>query len=139
MARRKPMEGPLHMDMHAAHGGHALWKNVFVSTTHCAAGCVIGDIIGAPIVFSSEGSADRSDQGRHARADRFRNRPLRLDDGRSFQVRAAPRTKLRRLLVRDANRHGSRFYGELPCELVFGPIRHKAGHVRQGFTANALS
>jgi Domain of unknown function (DUF4396) len=24
---------------------------VFVSTTHCAAGCVIGDIIGAPIVF----------------------------------------------------------------------------------------
>jgi hypothetical protein len=24
---------------------------VFVSTTHCAAGCVIGDIIGEPIVF----------------------------------------------------------------------------------------
>jgi hypothetical protein len=26
-------------------------KSVFVSTTHCAAGCIIGDIIGAPIVF----------------------------------------------------------------------------------------
>ena len=35
-------------DMHAAHGGRPFWKSVFVSTTHCAAGCVIGDIIGAP-------------------------------------------------------------------------------------------
>ena len=39
------------MDMHAAHAGHPFWKSVFVSTTHCAAGCVLGDIIGAPIVF----------------------------------------------------------------------------------------
>ena len=46
MARRKPTR-----DMQAAHGGHPFWKSVFVSTTHCAAGCVIGDIIGAPIVF----------------------------------------------------------------------------------------
>ena len=46
MARRKPTR-----DMHAAHGGRPFWKSVFVSTTHCAAGCVIGDIIGAPIVF----------------------------------------------------------------------------------------
>ena len=46
MARRKPTR-----DMHAAQGGRPFWKSVFVSTTHCAAGCVIGDIIGAPIVF----------------------------------------------------------------------------------------
>ena len=39
--------------MHAAHGGRPFWNSVFVSTTHCAAGCVIGDIIGAPIVFWS--------------------------------------------------------------------------------------
>jgi hypothetical protein len=49
MARRKPMSMP--MDMHAARAGRPFWKGVFVSTTHCAAGCVIGDIIGAPIVF----------------------------------------------------------------------------------------
>ena len=49
MARRKPMS--MSMDMHAAHGGRPFWKSVFVSTTHCAAGCVLGDIIGAPIVF----------------------------------------------------------------------------------------
>src|SRR5271163_3240274 len=46
MARRKPPR-----DVHAAHGGRPFWESVFVSTTHCAAGCVIGDIIGAPIVF----------------------------------------------------------------------------------------
>ena len=39
------------MNRHAAHGGRPFWKSVFVSTTHCAAGCVIGDIIGASIVF----------------------------------------------------------------------------------------
>jgi hypothetical protein len=49
MARRKPMS--MSKDMHPAHGGRPFWKSVFVSTTHCAAGCVIGDIIGAPIVF----------------------------------------------------------------------------------------
>jgi hypothetical protein len=49
MARQKPMS--MSKDMHAAHGGRPFWKSVFVSTTHCAAGCVIGDIIGAPIVF----------------------------------------------------------------------------------------
>jgi Domain of unknown function (DUF4396) len=50
MARRKPMS--MAKDMHAAPGGgRPFWKSVFVSTTHCAAGCVIGDIIGAPIVF----------------------------------------------------------------------------------------
>jgi hypothetical protein len=49
MARQKPMS--MSKDMHAAHGGRPFWKSVFVSTTHCAAGCVIGDVIGAPIVF----------------------------------------------------------------------------------------
>ena len=49
MARRKPMR--MSMDMLAVRGGRPFWKSVFVSTTHCAAGCVIGDIIGAPIVF----------------------------------------------------------------------------------------
>jgi hypothetical protein len=49
MARRKPMS--MSTDTHATHGGRSFWKSVFVSTTHCAAGCVIGDIIGAPLVF----------------------------------------------------------------------------------------
>jgi hypothetical protein len=39
------------MDMHAGQGEHPFWKSVFVSTTHCASGCVVGDLIGAPIVF----------------------------------------------------------------------------------------
>src|SRR5580700_7152508 len=29
----------------------SILESVFVSTTHCAAGCVIGDVIGAPLVF----------------------------------------------------------------------------------------
>src|SRR5580692_1233536 len=49
MARRTPMD--MSMDMRVASGRRPFWKNAFVSTTHCAAGCVIGDIIGAPIVF----------------------------------------------------------------------------------------
>ena len=32
---------------------YEFWKSVFVSSTHCASGCVIGDIIGAPIVFAA--------------------------------------------------------------------------------------
>jgi hypothetical protein len=27
------------------------WQGIFVSATHCGSGCVIGDILGAPIVF----------------------------------------------------------------------------------------
>ena len=34
-------------------GNHPFWKDIFVSSTHCGSGCVIGDIIGAPIVFIS--------------------------------------------------------------------------------------
>lgn len=29
------------------------WKSVFLSATHCGSGCVLGDIIGAPIVFAA--------------------------------------------------------------------------------------
>jgi hypothetical protein len=31
----------------------AFLRSVFVSTTHCASGCVAGDVIGAPIVFAA--------------------------------------------------------------------------------------
>ena len=46
----QPMTMHMPMDRNATNCGIAFWKSVFVSTTHCAAGCVIGDIIGAPIV-----------------------------------------------------------------------------------------
>jgi hypothetical protein len=32
--------------------GKPHWQSVFVSATHCGSGCVIGDTIGAPIVFT---------------------------------------------------------------------------------------
>jgi hypothetical protein len=44
---------PMSVAMHSTAGEHQFWKRVFVSTTHCASGCVIGDIIGAPIVFAA--------------------------------------------------------------------------------------
>jgi hypothetical protein len=50
MAVRKSMDMPVDMSL-SRHSNKPFWKSVFVSTTHCAAGCVIGDIIGAPIVF----------------------------------------------------------------------------------------
>ena len=28
-----------------------LWQSIFLSATHCGSGCVLGDVIGAPIVF----------------------------------------------------------------------------------------
>lgn len=31
--------------------GKPFWQSVFVSTTHCSAGCSLGDMIGAPLVF----------------------------------------------------------------------------------------
>jgi hypothetical protein len=31
----------------------AFLRSVFVSTTHCASGCIAGDVIGAPIVFAA--------------------------------------------------------------------------------------
>src|SRR5262245_22367664 len=55
---------PMPMDMPMGHTGAApmhmhmekkqpFWKSIFVSSTHCGAGCVLGDIIGAPIVFAA--------------------------------------------------------------------------------------
>ena len=38
---------------HSTPAKNEFWKTVFVSSTHCASGCVIGDIIGAPIVFAA--------------------------------------------------------------------------------------
>ena len=34
-----------------AHHAKAGWKSTFLSATHCASGCVIGDMVGAPVVF----------------------------------------------------------------------------------------
>lgn len=47
---RKRMSIQMPMDGHAARRGRAFWRSVFISTTHCAAGCVLGDIIASPIV-----------------------------------------------------------------------------------------
>lgn len=38
-------------DAPAANGERPHWKSVFVSATHCGAGCTIGDILGPLIVF----------------------------------------------------------------------------------------
>nr|WP_263314409.1 DUF4396 domain-containing protein [Mammaliicoccus sp. Marseille-Q6498] len=38
-------------DHHMHHQSKPFWKSVVVSTTHCSAGCALGDLIGAPIVF----------------------------------------------------------------------------------------
>jgi Domain of unknown function (DUF4396) len=67
MPMDKPMDMPKDMPMRASTGAgpmhmHAgpmhmekqpFWKSIFVSSTHCGAGCVLGDIIGAPIVFAA--------------------------------------------------------------------------------------
>jgi Domain of unknown function (DUF4396) len=50
--------GMQHMDMHVGAGQmhmekQPFWKSIFTSSTHCGAGCVLGDIIGAPIVFAA--------------------------------------------------------------------------------------
>ena len=51
-ARRTPMS--MSVDMHAAHGGRPFWKSVFVSTTHRAAGCVIGAAFASGGVFAGK-------------------------------------------------------------------------------------
>jgi hypothetical protein len=55
MAMRAPMgAGPMHMHAGPMHmEKQPFWKSIFVSSTHCGAGCVLGDIIGAPIVFAA--------------------------------------------------------------------------------------
>jgi hypothetical protein len=34
-------------------GQQPYWKSIFLSATRCGSGCVIGDIIGAPIVLAT--------------------------------------------------------------------------------------
>ena len=43
MGRSVALDAPPHREQ------KPLWQSVFVSATHCGSGCVIGDIIGAPI------------------------------------------------------------------------------------------
>jgi hypothetical protein len=47
------MGRPLAVDAGRMTGENPRWKSVFLSSTHCGSGCVIGDIIGAPIVFAA--------------------------------------------------------------------------------------
>lgn len=37
---------------HHGEGNQSFWKSIFLSTTHCSSGCVIGNVIGAPIIFA---------------------------------------------------------------------------------------
>jgi hypothetical protein len=66
LGRPMPMDKPMEMPMDSHTGGagpmhvhhmhmekQPFWKSIFVSSTHCGAGCVLGDIIGAPIVFAA--------------------------------------------------------------------------------------
>jgi hypothetical protein len=46
------MGRPMALDAPAMVGERPFWKRVFVSATHCGSGCVLGDMIGAPIVFA---------------------------------------------------------------------------------------
>lgn len=46
------MGQPMAVDAGKIVDGKPRWKSVFLSATHCGSGCVIGDIIGAPIVFA---------------------------------------------------------------------------------------
>lgn len=45
---------PMAMDAPKTAGQQPQWKSIFLSVTHCASGCVIGDVIGAPIVFTTK-------------------------------------------------------------------------------------
>ncbi|MBK4733011.1 DUF4396 domain-containing protein [Noviherbaspirillum pedocola] len=45
------MGRPLAMDAPKSAASKPHWKSIFLSATHCGSGCVLGDLIGAPIVF----------------------------------------------------------------------------------------
>jgi len=45
------MGRPMAIDAPAQKGERPYWKPIFLSATHCGSGCVIGDILGPPIVF----------------------------------------------------------------------------------------
>lgn len=47
------MGRPMAVHARKMKGRHPYWKRIFVSATHCGSGCVIGDIIGAPIVLAT--------------------------------------------------------------------------------------
>jgi Domain of unknown function (DUF4396) len=49
----RQMGRPMAVDAGSMGVEHRFWKSIFVSSTHCGSGCVIGDIIGAPIVFAT--------------------------------------------------------------------------------------
>jgi hypothetical protein len=42
---------PMAVDAPKGKAAHAPWKGIFLSATHCGAGCVLGDILGAPLVY----------------------------------------------------------------------------------------
>lgn len=45
------MGRPMAVDAPEMKGEKPYWKRIFLSATHCGSGCVIGDVVGAPIVF----------------------------------------------------------------------------------------
>lgn len=47
------MGRPLAIDSKGKAGAKPHWMSIFLSATHCASGCVIGDCLGAPIVFAA--------------------------------------------------------------------------------------
>jgi hypothetical protein len=47
----RSMGRPMAVDAPEGMGQHAHWKSIFLSATHCGAGCVIGNILGAPLVY----------------------------------------------------------------------------------------
>jgi len=47
----KALGRPQAVDAPARRGNHAHWKSTFLSATHCGSGCVLGDVIAAPVVY----------------------------------------------------------------------------------------
>src|SRR5216684_1966154 len=47
----RSMGRPMAVDAPKGRGHDAHWQSIFLSATHCGAGCVIGDILGAPLVY----------------------------------------------------------------------------------------
>src|SRR5258706_7941727 len=47
----RSMSRPMAVDAPKGKGHDAHWQSIFLSATHCGAGCVIGDILGAPLVY----------------------------------------------------------------------------------------
>ncbi|HET9149203.1 MAG TPA: DUF4396 domain-containing protein, partial [Alphaproteobacteria bacterium] len=45
------MGRPMAVDAREIEGKRAYWRQIFLSATHCGSGCVLGNIIGVPIVF----------------------------------------------------------------------------------------